>query len=131
MFNLRRFHLLIAVAGIVAFLLTGQYMDRVHDHLQGMPDGPRLFYRSAHIYLLWSSLLNLEIGSYFVERTSTWARRAQFVGSMLVQMGPFLLGYSFFFETHNENLTREVARIAIYTSAAGAILHAVSSKLRS
>lgn len=131
MINLRNLHLLIGILGIVVFLLTDQYMDRFHDHLRGMPDGPRLFYRSAHIYLLWSSLLNLVIGSYLVERTIKWARRVQFVGSILVQTGPFLLIYSFFFETHNENLTREVAKIAIFASAGGVILLALFSKMGS
>ena len=65
---LRRIHLVVGLAGVVLFLGTGQYMDRVHDHLRGMEDVRRMLFRSAHIYLLWSSLLNLALGLYFAEK---------------------------------------------------------------
>ena len=39
---MRRFHLAFRAVLLVAFLLTGQYMDKVHEHLDGMADGPRL-----------------------------------------------------------------------------------------
>jgi len=51
---MRRLHLIVGLGGVVAFLLTGQYMDRVHDHLRDMDPTPRLLFRSTHIYLLLS-----------------------------------------------------------------------------
>ena len=81
---LRRLHLAIGIAGLIAFIFTGQYMDRALDHLAGMRDLPRMLYRSAHIYLLFSALLNLVLGFYLVEtagRSRRWLRRA---GSMAV-----------------------------------------------
>ena len=48
----------------VAFLLTGQYMDKVHGHLADMPDGPRMIYRTRHIFVMFMALLNLGMGTY-------------------------------------------------------------------
>jgi hypothetical protein len=39
---MKRFHLIFGLILLVVFLLTGQYMDRFHEHLQYMPDGPRI-----------------------------------------------------------------------------------------
>lgn len=59
------FHFWIGVGGMCVFALTGQYMDRVLDHLVGMSDGPRMLYRSAHIYILLASMMNLIYGIIF------------------------------------------------------------------
>ncbi|PYS73641.1 MAG: hypothetical protein DMF69_04235 [Acidobacteria bacterium] len=63
---MKRFHLIFGLLLVIAFLLTGQYMDRFLQHLQSMPDGPRMLYRSRHIYILLSGLINLGIGAYFI-----------------------------------------------------------------
>ncbi len=63
-------HLLFGILGLVAFLFTGQFMDRRLDHLVGMPDGPRALYRSGHIYILFSALLNLLLVLYVVSSPS-------------------------------------------------------------
>ena len=56
------------VVGIILFLIQGQYMDFNYDHLKGMEDGPRLLFRSAHIYFLLASIINLCIGVYWEVR---------------------------------------------------------------
>jgi hypothetical protein len=62
---MKRFHLIFGLLLVIVFLLTGQYMDHFHQHLQSMPDGPRMLYRSRHIYILLSGLIHLGIGAYF------------------------------------------------------------------
>ena len=66
-----------------------------YDHLRGLADGPRLLFRSSHIYLLFSSLLNVLLGTYFVPGRTAWRRGLQCVGSALVAMGPFLFVIAF------------------------------------
>lgn len=123
----RRIHLGIGTLGLVAFVLTGQYMHWVHDHLRGMPDGPRLFYRSVHIYLLWSALLNLALaGSAAVPRALPWAT-LRVLASLAVALGPALLVASFLLETYNPALLRPMARWAIYLAVAGVVTHTVVS----
>src|SRR5687768_12391459 len=63
--EMKRFHLIFGGVVILIFILTGQYMDKFLQHLVGMPDGPRMLYRTRHIYILLSGLLNLGIGTYF------------------------------------------------------------------
>ena len=81
---MKRFHLIFGALILVAFLLTGQYMDRVHAHLHNMPDGPRMLYRTRHIFILFSGLLHLGLGTYFRYRTDTTRRLLQLLGSALV-----------------------------------------------
>lgn len=121
---LRKLHLLIGLAGVVAFVLTGQYMHWAHAHLEGMPDGPRLIFRSSHIYLLWASLLNLALGCY-LPRSLT--RAAHLAGSVAVLLGPALLCWSFFFEPYGPELERPVGRLAIYLALGGMALHVIAS----
>lgn len=124
---LRRLHLIVGLAGLVAFLLTGQYMHWAHAHLQGMADGPRLIYRSSHIYLLWASLLNLGYGCYAHRVSGAGATIAQAAGSLALVIGPVMLGWSFFYETYNHDLERPVGRLAIYLALAGTALHVIAS----
>jgi len=122
--RLRAAHLVIGVAGVLGFALTGQYMLLVHAGLQGMPDGPRLFFRSAHIYLLWSSLLNLVLGCYYAPVRQRILRHAQLLASLAIAAGPFLLGTSFFVEQYNPGLLRPAGQVAVFLAFGGALLHA-------
>lgn len=49
----------------MVFLLTGQYMDWYHQQLMYMADGPRMLYRTRHIFILMSGLLHVGLGTYF------------------------------------------------------------------
>jgi hypothetical protein len=120
----RSVHLVVGIAGVIAFLVTGQYMQWAHNGLQGMADGPRIFFRSAHIYLLWTSLLNLVLGRYLIRVQQPVRRYVQALGSLAVVTGPFLLCLSFFVEQHNPGLLRPVGQLAIYLALAGVLLHA-------
>jgi hypothetical protein len=71
------------------FLLTGQYMDRFHEHLNHA-DGPRMLYRTRHIFILMSGLLHLGIGSYFFGRAPGGRRALQILGSALISIAPIL-----------------------------------------
>jgi hypothetical protein len=125
--NLRGVHLVAGLLGLIAFVLTGQYMELTFAHLRGMPDAPRLMYRSAHIYILYVALLNLLLGCYFRPLAGTAAQRMQLIGSLLVLIVPVLLLVSFFAESHNNPLSRPIAVIGIYLSLAGCGLHCFAS----
>jgi hypothetical protein len=125
---LKPLHLIVGVAGIVAFVLTGQYMGIFLKGLAEMPDGPRLLYRSAHLYLMWSSLLNLVVGFYFVAASSQGARVAQSIASAMLLVGPPLMLAGFFIESPINDLNRAFSDWANYFALAGTILHVVSSR---
>lgn len=126
---LRKLHLTIGLIGVLVFLLTGQYMHWAQEHLHGMPDGPRLVFRSSHIYLLFASLLNVALGCYLQRLSGSVAKGAQWAGSTAVLLGPLMLSWSFFFERYNVALSRPVGRLAIYLALGGMVLHLLVSLL--
>jgi hypothetical protein len=124
---LKPLHLAIGLIGLVAFVLTGQYMGMFLNGLSDMPDGPRLLYRTSHLYLMWSSLVNLLVGFYFVAAASKGARIAQALASTLLLLGPPLMLAGFFLESPANDLDRMFCGWGNYFALAGVILHIGSS----
>ena len=112
---------------VITFLLTGQYMDRVHNHLQGMSDGPRMLYRTRHIYILLSGLLHLGIGSYFSYRPDRAGRILQLLGSLLITAAPIFFIIGFFQEPYLTGLYVPLSKQGIILIAIGTLLHLLSS----
>lgn len=125
---MRRAHLIVGTLALAAFVLTGLYMDRVHAHLDGMPDGPRMLYRSAHIYLLFASLLNLLLGAYLIRATAGAARVLQTLGSLILLVTPLLFLGAFAVEPGLRDLLRPWARPGIYLSLAAVLAHVAAAR---
>lgn len=126
---MKRFHLLFGFAVVIIFLLTGQYMEYVHNRL--LPDGMRMLYRSRHIYLLLTGLLNLSIGLYFISRPSGWRRTLQRLGSILIALAPCLLLVGFFSEPQKGPEQTMVAPFGIFAAALGMLFHLIGGLKRS
>ena len=118
---MRKVHLIFGAFVLVAFLLTGQYMDKFYNHLEGFPDGPRLLYRT-----LLAGLLNLGIGAYFTYRMEAWRRTVQLLGSLLIFAASFLFLIAFFYEPKLSDLHTPLSHWGTYTIATGALLHVIS-----
>ncbi len=123
---MKKAHLIFGALIVVAFLLTGQYMDKFYNHLDGMPDGPRLLYRTRHIFILLAGLLNLGIGAYFTDRIQPWRRTLQLLGSLFIFAASLLFLIAFFYEPTLNDLHTPVSHWGTYTIATGAVLHVVS-----
>lgn len=118
------FHVGFGLLVVVAFLLTGQYMDRFHEHLRGMPDGQRMLYRSRHIYILLAGLLNVGLGTYLRLRPERAPRVLQALGSALIVAATCLLVAAFFYEPPLANPEHvPVSRLGLYGILAGTLLH--------
>jgi hypothetical protein len=126
--TLKSVHLLVGIFGIVVFVLTGQYMSILLRGMMDMPDGPRLLYRTSHLYLMWSSLVNLLVGYYFVAANTKVARIMQCFASALLLAGPPLILAGFFLESPVNNLDRPFCGWANYFALAGVILHVFASR---
>ena len=124
---MKKFHQLFGIFLVVVFLLTGQYMNRYLGHLRGMPDGPRMLYRTRHIFILLAGLLNLGIGSYFTYRTELWRRMLQALGSALIVIAPVLFIVAFFYEPKLSNLDTPLSHWGMYTIAVGTLCHLFSA----
>ena len=122
---MKKAHLIFGVAVVIVFLLTGQYMDKHFHHLVGMPDAPRLLYRTRHIFILLSGLLNLGIGAYFTYRVETWQRTIQLLGSLFIFAASFLFMIGFFYEPNLSNLRTPLSHYGAYAIAAGTVLHVI------
>jgi hypothetical protein len=124
---MRRFHVIFGVLVVIAFLLTGQYMDKFYNHLAGMADGPRLLYRTRHIFILLSGLLHLGFGTYFVYRRERWRRIAQLLGSLMITASSILFIVAFFQEPKLADLYTPLSHKGMYLIAVGTLLHLFSA----
>ena len=124
---MKKTHLIFGGFIVLAFLLTGQYMDKSLNHLEGMPDGPRLLYRTRHIFILLAGLLNLGIGAYFTYRVATWRRILQLIGSLLIIVASCLFLIAFFYEPKLSDLHTPLSHWGTYVIATGVLLHLISS----
>jgi len=123
---MKKVHLIFGTVVVITFLLTGQYMDKHFNHMVGVPDAPRLLYRTRHIFILFSGLLNLMIGAYFTYRKESWRRTIQLVGSLFIFAASFLFVVGFFYEPNLSNLRTPLSHDGAYLIAAGAVLHVIS-----
>jgi len=118
-------HLTVGLVVVIVFLLTGQYMEYVHN--RQLPDGMRMLYRSRHIYLLLAGLINLGIGTYFIPMLQGWRKTLQIIGSVLIVLAPGLLLVGFFSEPLKGPDQTMVAPLGIFAVALGTVFHFISS----
>jgi hypothetical protein len=124
---MRKYHLWVGVLIVVVFLITGQFM-RHHDPPMGTLGGStRLMFRSRHIYLLASGLVNLMIGLYLQRQVEGWRRTIQMVGSGLLVASPALLILAFAVEPEKGFQTEMWwSASGLYALFAGCMGHLVS-----
>jgi hypothetical protein len=123
---MKRFHLVFGLLIFVVFLLTGQYMDKFHNHLEGVEVGVRLLYRTRHIFILMAGLINIGLGSYYTPRLGHWQRRVQLAGSLSLVLGTFLLVVAFMNEPRNRDLASPYTHLGAYLILLGISLHLLS-----
>jgi len=121
--TLRQVHRFVGLAAVIVFVGTGAYMHFRYDHLRGMTDATRLLFRSTHIYLFFTGLLNLALGLYFSPARDPWARRLQLLGSVLILAAPLLELAAFLREPFLGGLQRPFTKPAVYAALAGMLLH--------
>jgi hypothetical protein len=122
---MKRFHLIFGLVVVIVFLLTGQYMEYVHN--RELPDGMRMLYRSRHIYFLLAGLINLGLGLYLAPRPGGWQKTLQLVGSVFIVLSPGFLLVGFFLEPRWGPEQTTVAPLGIFSVALGTLLHLLSS----
>ena len=121
--TLRQVHRFVGLAAVIVFVGTGAYMHFRYNHLRGMTDATRLLFRSTHIYLFFTGLLNLALGLYFSPARDPWARRLQLLGSVLILAAPLLELAAFLREPLLGGLQRPFTKPAVYAALAGMLLH--------
>lgn len=123
---MKRLHLWVGALALLAFLLSGQYMDYLEVRRNALGETARVMFRSRHIYLLLAGLVNLGVGAYFSYRGRGWPRGLQLLGSALVVAAPFLMSAAFFAEPGEPGLKRHFTLPAVVMLSTGTLLHALS-----
>jgi hypothetical protein len=118
----------VVIVALLAFLLTGQYMDFHEPKMDVLDAGMRMMFRSRHIYILFAGLLNLAVGAYFVTRDAGWRRGAQRVGSALIILGALLSLVAFVYEPPSVGLQQSFTLPAVVALAIGTLCHVAASK---
>jgi len=122
---MKRIHFVVGLVLVLVFVLTGQYMDYVHNRT--LPDGIRILYRSRHIYLLLNALINITLGLYVQYAAAGWRRSIQLIGSVLIMIAPAFLLAGFFYEPPRGAEHTIIAPYGIFATAIGILLHLVSA----
>ena len=125
---MKTLHRIFGLLVIIAFLLTGQFMDFQHPPVRELTDeGARMMFRSRHIYILLAGLLNLGIGVYFVYWKERWRKILQLTGSGLMIVATLMLIGAFFYEPPMKGLPRPLTLPAIVALLVGVFFHLFSS----
>ena len=95
--------------------------------LKGIAPLPRMLFRSSHIYILLTSLINLALGFDFSTSGYKGRQSLRNIGSILILIAPFLMTTAFFVEPGLASFERPFAGPGVYTIFAGMMLYLISN----
>jgi len=95
---MRRLHLVVGLAAVLAFVITGQMMHFHQPKLVATPDDVHLMFLSRHVYLAGAALVNVCLGLYLRVQNTPWRRSLQIIGSTAVLLSPVFLLLAFLHE---------------------------------
>jgi hypothetical protein len=108
---------------IIVFLGTGQFMRHHHPPMTELADSMRVLFRSAHIYLLMSGLLNFAFGTADHRKETI----VSIIGSIFLLVSPVLIFIGFCIESPRTMIDRPVTAMGVYLVLAGSLLRGFSS----
>jgi hypothetical protein len=117
------FHLIVGLLMFAVFVTTGKFMRVDFPDKEAIPQELRLLMRSRHIYILFSALIHLALGTYMRMSTAAAQRLLQYVGSLILTVSSVLLVWAFVTETYSLHHFSDISRYGIYTALAGVGLH--------
>ena len=116
-------HLIFGLILFVVFTQTGSFMRADFPDKDAIPQELRLLMRSRHIYILFSALIHIVLGTYYQPGAQTAAKVLQYSGSLLLTAASVLLVWAFVTETYSLQQFSDISRNGIYLSLAGVVLH--------
>lgn len=118
---MRRVHLTLGLTFVAVFLATGLFMNLRFPGAYRGDATMRMLFRSAHIYVLLSALLNVIAGLHF--RRS--GKRLQAIGSVLILIAPVLFTLAFAIEPAPGRVYRPYAEAGAVSAAVGTLFHLI------
>ena len=120
--KLQNLHLAVGAIGLVVFAVQGHFMDTTLG-VSNLPDGPRLMYRTAHLYLMMASVINILMALLPTESGSGWRARLVTLCGLVFLVAPFLFLLSFIIESNDPQFMRPITVFTHYgVFGAGALL---------
>ena len=119
--TLRSLHLLLGIAGVLAFLGTGAYMATHFPAAYENREAVRYMYRANHVYLLLGSLINIAVGIYRPGTRPGWRGIIGLTGSVLMQAALLVLLYAFFFEAPRATPERAATLLGVFMLLVGTL----------
>ena len=98
-------------------------MRHHHPPMTELADSMRVLYRSAHIYLLMSGLLNFAFGTAGDRKETI----VSIIGSIFLLIAPVLIFIGFCLESPRTVIDRPITSMGVYLVFAGALLRGLSS----
>lgn len=127
---MRKLHVVVGLAGIVAFLGTGIFMRAGFPELYSADEALRYIYRANHVYVLLASLANLALGVHLASGHTRWRAKLSAAGSVLALASPVVLFFAFVFETSEASPDRIVTALGVFALSFGIVAHALSGAAR-
>lgn len=109
--SLAHVHLWIGITSLIVFVLQGAYMALGLSFLHDVPDGPRMLYRSAHLYLFLTGAINIALGTQ--THLGGQADKLTLISSVLIMVAPAMMLISFFTESHAADLNRPLSAVGL------------------
>ena len=125
--KLRVIHLITGVVVVLIFLVTGLLMRFNYRPAFESNYFVRMLFRSSHIYILLSGLINITLGSYLRISGRKPAQLIQILGSIFILIAPVLLIGAFFYEPFRQSLNRPITLFAMILLLSGTVLHMLGS----
>ena len=94
----KQLHLIVGLLATLAFVLSGQVMHFHQPKLPALPDDVHLMYLSRHIYVAAAAMVNVCLGLYLKDQSSSWRRVLQRLGSLMTLFSPIFLLLAFLYE---------------------------------
>lgn len=121
--KLERIHLLVGLAVFAYFLGTGIYMRSNFPDLYHGDEAMHYIFRSRHVYILLSALLNILTGVYFSWQNDPRRKRLQTLGSLLLLIAPLLHIAAFSIEPYDMSRLGVLTTLAVSSNLIGTAAH--------
>ena len=113
-----KFHAIWAIGFVLVFLATGRYMRIVFPEAHQGDPTMRMLFRSAHVYILLTALLNAAY-ALNLRPLPGWRRGVQLLASVMLAAAPVVCLLAFFVEPAPARLDRPYALSGVILAAAG------------
>jgi hypothetical protein len=120
-------HRWLGLATIALFLVSGALMRSHHVHLLSADSALRMLFRSRHIYLLFSGLINVSVGLRFALPSSGRGSRIALAGSVLTLASSVLLAAAFFLEPMRSGQSGPVSGLGVFAAFLGVLLYSLGT----